>query len=71
MEKKFERLNVNMPVSLMDEVRLIQEELGLNKTSVVIIALKQYLDAQKALRITDTIKDIESLKTLIEQTNSK
>ncbi len=62
MEK--ERLNVNMPTSLMNDIRVLAAQMGLNKTSMVIVALKQYVDQQKGL---EAMSNASQLETLINQ----
>lgn len=63
---KFERLNINVPTAIMDGIRRIQEETGLNKTSVVIMALKSYNDQNDALKMASLLSDTEALKKLIK-----
>lgn len=57
-----ERLNVNMPTALMNEVRKIAHDTGLNKTSTVILMIKQYVDQQKVMDITSRIEESQRAK---------
>lgn len=63
-----ERLTISVSKNLMDEVRVIMDTYGLTKTTAVVMALKQFVDAQSAMRFTQKLQEIE-LQTI--ERNSK
>lgn len=55
------RLNLNMPSHLVDEIDLIALELGLNRTSTIILMVNTYLNQKKSLDMIEFKKDIDYL----------
>ncbi len=52
MSNEKTRINLNVPKKLVDRIDARALEMGLNKTSVVIMALNTYLDQQDMLELT-------------------
>lgn len=52
------RVNFYMPEHFVDELDKIAVECGINRTSLINMIIKQYLDQQELLRLT-RIADLE------------
>ena len=52
------RVNFYMPEHFVDELDKIAVECGINRTSLIKMIIKQYLDQQELLRLT-RIADLE------------
>lgn len=67
MEKK--RLNVLVPENILDKIDALAEEAGLNRTSMILVMVKHYIDQQDALKMSNMIGTGQFqnvLKTLLE-----
>jgi len=64
METK--RVNINISVKLLKELDEVAEDIGLNRTSTMIVAIKQYIDGQRALNMVDMVKKFESIGDMEE-----
>lgn len=53
MEKK--RLNVLVPENILDKIDTLAEEAGLNRTSMILVMVKHYIDQQDALKMSNMI----------------
>lgn len=57
-KKPFVALNINIPLSVNEKINQAMEETGLNKTSVVILALSQYFKTNDSIDVLQNIIDI-------------
>jgi metal-responsive CopG/Arc/MetJ family transcriptional regulator len=53
MEKK--RLNVLVPENILEKIDQCADEAGLNRTSMVLVMVKHYIDQQDALRMSNLL----------------
>lgn len=58
MSEKF-RLNCNIPTSLNEDLNRLADEIGLPKTSLVVIALKTYVDQQDIIAFNKMTAKLE------------
>lgn len=60
MRKKldYKRLVVNLPVELMNNLTTKANQMGLPKSSLVIIALTQYINTDKTLKILENLPNV-------------
>ena len=48
MEFKKKRLNVDLPVDMINELDYFAKKIGLNRTSMIAVIVKNYIDQQKS-----------------------
>lgn len=54
-KKETMRLNINVPVELMDRVDSYADNMAINRTSAVAVLLSMALDSQKAMNSLDEL----------------
>lgn len=53
MEKK--RVTILAPEEILNKIDTLAEEAGLNRTSMMLVMIKHYIDQQDALKLTNMI----------------
>lgn len=73
-EKKFDARRINITVSeeIINFYQELSEEMGVPRSAVMVMAMKNYMDQQKSLKMGDMYKTIQDLINRLgdkEQTN--
>lgn len=59
-KKETMRLNINVPVDLMNRVDVYADNMAINRTSAVAVLLSMALDSQKAMNTLDELLKVYS-----------
>lgn len=59
-KKETMRLNINVPLELMDRVDTYADNMAINRTSAVAVLLSMALDSQKAMNTLDELLKVYS-----------
>lgn len=65
---KKKRLNVDLPEYMLDELDIAAKLVGLNRTAIIAVIIKQYLDQQKSLAM---LGQDGILKQIMEEINKR
>lgn len=57
MSRELQRLNMNMPVDLIQQVDEYAERMNINRTSAVIVLVSTALEQKNAMSVIDTLLD--------------
>ena len=57
MSRELQRLNMNMPVDLIEQVDEYAERMNINRTSAVIVLVSTALEQKNAMSVIDTLLD--------------
>ncbi len=64
MEFKKKRLNVDLPVDMINELDYFAKKIGLNRTSMIAVIVKNYIDQQKSFTM---LSDDGALNKIMKQ----
>lgn len=67
--KNKKRLNAMLPIKMVDELDEYAESVGLSRTTILAIIIRNYLDQQKGLNIMRDKQSIEKLVSVIDEHN--
>ena len=57
MSRELQRLNMNMPVDLIEQVDEYAKRMNINRTSAVIVLVSTALEQKNAMSVIDTLLD--------------
>lgn len=64
-KKETMRLNINVPVELMDRVDAYADNMAINRTSAVAVLLSMALDSQRAMNTLDELLKVYSKEKVV------
>lgn len=65
------RINLTVSDELIDFYQDLSDQMGVPRSTVMVMALKTYMDQQKSLKSTEVYKSIEILLDKVKQLNNE
>ena len=62
------RVNITLSEELLQSYQELSEEMGITRSSAMVMALKTYMDQQKSLKMGDVYKHLEELTKQLANT---
>lgn len=60
------RINITVSEEMIQYFEKLGEEMGIPRTSAIVMAMKTYMDQQKSLEMGDVYKNLEQLTELLK-----
>lgn len=66
MSNEYKQINIRMNKKIVDWYQKESDELGISRSSLIVMALKTYIDQQQMLVGINTLKDVDENKQITD-----